>query len=93
MRGGDTVHTSYQKGTTLFLIFKDGRTAVDKFVDHKSGVVILQKLGRVKIADVRYMGVNRLDRNAGADAGKGPPGPPGRAIRIWYLHGSFSFVS
>lgn len=55
----EKVHTSYHKGTTVHVIFEDGRHVVDKFEDHKSGCVVLRRLGRVRITDIRYIGVNK----------------------------------
>ena len=37
------IHTDFRKGTKLWIIFKDGRTIKDKFLESKSGLIICEK--------------------------------------------------
>jgi len=55
------MHTSFPKGTTIFIIFKDGRTMTGKFSDHKSGKVILEDGQVIDLKNVRAMSPRRLE--------------------------------
>lgn len=55
------MHTSFPKGTTLFIIFKDGTTTTGKFSDRKSGKVLLEDGRELNIRDVRAMSPRKLE--------------------------------
>jgi hypothetical protein len=55
-----TPHTSVKKGKRVFIILRDGTKLVDKFLDHKSGHVILEKHGRIAIDQIRALSINKL---------------------------------
>ncbi len=52
-------HTSFRKGKRLLIIFKDGTKEVDKFVGNKSGYLLMERLGRVKLSKVRSTSILR----------------------------------
>jgi len=66
---GRGMHTSYPKGTPLFIMLKDGSTLTGKFKDHKSGKVILEDGKIVNLADVRAMSMRKLDASVSPGAG------------------------
>jgi len=55
-----TPHTSAKKGKRVFIILRDGTRIVDKFLDHKSGYVLLEKHGRLPIDTIRSFSINKL---------------------------------
>jgi hypothetical protein len=55
-----TPHTSTFKGKTVFVILKDGTQIIDKFVDKKSGVVFLEKTGKVPVSLIRSFSHRKL---------------------------------
>jgi hypothetical protein len=48
-----TVHSTFKPGVKVRLIMRDGTTYVDKFVDKKSGCMIMEKLGRISLNRIR----------------------------------------
>lgn len=48
-----TIHTSFYKGKKVFLILKDGRAIVDRFMDKRNGGLVLENYGFVKHRDIR----------------------------------------
>ena len=54
-----TLHTNFRKGTPLFVIFKDGTKAVDKFEEKKGSFVILRNLGSVRTKRIRSLTIFR----------------------------------
>lgn len=57
-----TIHSTFPKGQKVLIIFKDGTQLVDRFVEKKSGVILFEDSGRIKIEDVRSTTVYK-DRN------------------------------
>lgn len=55
-----TPHTSTYKGKTVHIILRDGTTLVDKFLDKKSGFVILEKFGKLPIPQIRSFSHRKL---------------------------------
>lgn len=55
------MHTSFPKGTTIWIKFKDGTEITGKFADHKSGKVILEDGRVINIKKVRTMTIRKLD--------------------------------
>lgn len=55
------MHTSFPKGTTIFIIFKDGASTTGKFCDHKSGKVLLADGRSIDLKNVRAMSPRRLE--------------------------------
>jgi len=55
------MHSSFKKGTTIFIIYRDGTTATGKFADHKSGKVLLEDGRSIDLRDVRAMSPRRLE--------------------------------
>ena len=51
-----TPHTGFKKGTTIRIVMRNGIVYIDKFVDKKSGVVILKTL-RIPIKDIRVISI------------------------------------
>lgn len=54
------MHTSFPKGTTIWIKFKNGQIVTGKFLDHKSGKVLLEDGTKVDLKDVRSMSVRNL---------------------------------
>lgn len=54
------MHSSFPKGTTIHIIFKDGSTTEGKFADHKSGKVLLEDGRTIELDKVRAMSPRRL---------------------------------
>jgi len=44
---------SFPKGIKILVIMKTGSKFVDKYLGHKSGVLLLEKRGRVKMKKIR----------------------------------------
>jgi len=55
------MHSSFPKGTTIFIIFKDGQITIGKFSDHKSGKVILEDGRNIDLKKVRAMSPRKLE--------------------------------
>lgn len=54
------MHTSYPKGTPIWIKFKTGQVITGKFSDHKSGKVILEDKTTIILKDVRAMSIRKL---------------------------------
>jgi hypothetical protein len=52
-----TPHTAFKKGTTIRVVMRDGTVHIDKFIDKKSGVVVLKTHGRIPIEDIRVISI------------------------------------
>ena len=48
-----TPHTGFHKGTPVLVILRDGTAFRDKFLDKKSGYVVLEEAGRVPTRSLR----------------------------------------
>jgi hypothetical protein len=59
-------HTSFYKGSHIFVILKDGTSFEDIFEDSKSGFMYLRERGRIAKKDVRSAGYRKLKED-GAD--------------------------
>ncbi|HLC43818.1 MAG TPA: hypothetical protein VJK08_01670 [Patescibacteria group bacterium] len=59
------MHSSFPKGTTIHIIFKDGSTTTGKFADHKSGKVLLEDGRVIELEKVRAMSPRRLKGDNG----------------------------
>lgn len=64
------MHTSFPKGTTIFIIYKNGETTTGKFSDHKSGKVLLEDGRSVDLKEVRAMSPRRLEAKEEMGSGK-----------------------
>ena len=58
------MHTSYSKGTPLFIRLKSEIDLQGKFFDHKSGTVILEGGKRIKISQIEFISIRKLDSPA-----------------------------
>lgn len=54
------MHTSYSKGTTIWIKFKTGEVTTGKFSDHKSGKVLLEDGRVIILKEVRAMSIRKL---------------------------------
>jgi len=54
------MHTSFPKGTTIWIKYKNGKVLIGKFMDHKSGKVLLESGVIVNLKEVRAMSVRKL---------------------------------
>lgn len=54
------MHTSYSKGTTIWIKFKTGEITTGKFSDHKSGKVLLDDGRIILLKDVSAMSIRKL---------------------------------
>lgn len=54
------MHTSYSKGTTIWIKMRDGRVITGKFSDHKSGKVLLEDGTIILLKEVRAMSIRKL---------------------------------
>jgi len=54
------MHTSYPKGTTIWIKYKTGETITGKFMDHKSGKVLLEDGTIINLKEVRSMSARNL---------------------------------
>lgn len=52
-------HSDFRKGQRLFITMRDGERIVDKFVESKSGVLVLRQRGRVSLSQVRHASIKR----------------------------------
>jgi len=64
------MHTSFPKGTTIWIKFKDGRIQTGKFLDHKSGKVLLGGGETINLEDVRAMSIRKLEAKIEKGSGK-----------------------
>jgi len=54
------MHTSYNKGTTIWIKMKNGQVLTGKFADHKSGKVLLEDGTIILLKNVRAMSIRKL---------------------------------
>ena len=54
------MHTSFSKGTTIYIKFKTGQVMTGKFSDHKSGKVLLEDGQVINLDQVRSMSIRKL---------------------------------
>lgn len=54
------MHTSFNKGTTIWIKMRDGRVITGKFADHKSGKVLLEDGIVILLKEVRVMSIRKL---------------------------------
>ncbi len=52
-------HTNFRKGQRLIITMLDGFRFIDKFVEGKSGVMILKNKGRTNLRNVRAITIFR----------------------------------
>jgi len=64
------MHTSFSKGTTIWIKFRDGHTETGKFLDHKSGKVLLEGGVSIDLKDVRSMSIRKLEAKMEKGSGK-----------------------
>jgi hypothetical protein len=55
------MHTSFHKGTPIWIKFKNGQEVTGKFFDHKSGKVFLDDGKTILLKDVRAMSIRKLE--------------------------------
>lgn len=48
-----TIHTHFPKGKRVLVIFKNGEKLIDKYLEYKSGKVLLEKNGTINLRKVR----------------------------------------
>ncbi len=54
------MHTSFNKGTPIWIKYKNGKVVTGKFFDHKSGRVILEDKTAIILKNVRAMSIRKL---------------------------------
>lgn len=54
------MHSSFPKGTTIRIVYRNGLIIIGKFMDHKSGKVLLEDGRIVKLKEVRAISQRRL---------------------------------
>jgi hypothetical protein len=54
------MHTSFPKGTTIWIKFKTKVTTTGKFADHKSGKVLLEDGRVISLKNVAAMSIRKL---------------------------------
>lgn len=54
------MHTSYSKGTPIWIKMKDGQVLTGKFADHKSGKVLLEDGTVILLKNVRAISIRKL---------------------------------
>ena len=54
------MHTSFSKGTTIWIKFKTNETTVGKFSDHKSGKILLEDGRIILIRDISAVSIRKL---------------------------------
>lgn len=64
------MHTSFPKGTTIWIKFKNGKELTGKFLDHKSGKVLLEGGTTINIENVRTMSIRKLEGKIEKGSGK-----------------------
>ena len=64
------MHSSFPKGTTIFIIYKNGQTTTGKFADHKSGKVLLEDGRAIDLKEVRAMSPRKLEVENKPGSGK-----------------------
>lgn len=64
------MHTSFPKGTTIWIKFKDGTELTGKFLDHKSGKVLLEGGKTINIEDVRAISILKREGKIEKSSGK-----------------------
>jgi len=65
-----TMHSSFPKGTTIFIIYKTGETTTGKFADHKSGKVLLEDGREIDLKYVRAMSPRKMKAETEPESGK-----------------------
>lgn len=58
------MHSSFPKGTTIKIFYRDGTTTVGKFFDHKSGKVLLEDGRAIVLKKVRAITQRDLNIDA-----------------------------
>jgi len=64
------MHSSFPKGTTIFIIYKNGQTTTGKFADHKSGKVLLEDGRTIDLKKVRATSPRKLEAENKPSSGK-----------------------
>ena len=65
-----TPHTSFKRGTHVFVILNDGTSFDDNYIEKKrSGFVILKNHGRISVSNIRSMSFykNKTDDKGDTD--------------------------
>lgn len=57
-------HTDFRKGQKVMLIMRNGEKLVDRYVEKKSGAVIMRDSGRINLSTVRQIVIYRVSNNA-----------------------------
>ena len=55
-------HTDFRKGQRVILTFTNGVRVIDRYVEKKSGVIVMERLGRVQISRLRAATIYRGQR-------------------------------
>lgn len=64
------MHTSFSKGTTIYIKFKNGSVLTGKFSDHKSGKVLLEDGTVISLSEVRSMSIRKLKETVAGNSKK-----------------------
>jgi hypothetical protein len=54
-------HSEFKRHTKVLVIMNDGSSSVDRYIEKKSGVIVLRSLGRLKLSQVRQVSIYRGD--------------------------------
>jgi len=57
-----SAHTNFRQGQPVFVQLKTGEKFVDRFHQHRSTHIVLRNHGRIDIADIRAVSINRSTR-------------------------------
>jgi len=64
------MHTSFPKGTPLYIKFKNGETTNGKFKDKKSGKIILEDGRIIEISDLALVTIRKLKAESKCQSAK-----------------------
>lgn len=53
-------HTEFRRGQRVMLIMTSGKRIIDKYVESKSGVILMRESGRVKTSKIRSAVIYKL---------------------------------
>lgn len=48
-----TIHTTFRRGKKILIIMNDGEQIVDRYVEKKSGSIVVESRGEIRLSDVR----------------------------------------
>ena len=56
-------HSQFRKGQRILVIMSSGKKMIDKFKESKSGVIITESIGRIRMSDIRSTVIYRGNTN------------------------------